>query len=129
MTCLDIKKHIHRVAVIATGESGYSEWVKKVDDMRCAFLDEAELPREVLMRREKGRQAVLLGRPILSHLDLGIAFLAGLLLRLLLAPILLTSAVDLVDGIGEMNGEVLVSPFVKQHLQRVPFGIAVHAVA
>src|SRR5262245_43244347 len=103
--------------------------VEQVDDVRSGRVDDADLAREIRMCREHGREAVLRGRPVLSDGDRRVLALSRLLFLLLLVPIFLALAVDLLDGIGEVHRERRAPALLQQHLQGLPLRIAMLAVA
>jgi hypothetical protein len=105
-----------------------ANFVEEIDDVRFALLDESDLLLELGMIGKEGSQTVVLLRPIGPHLRAGICRFSRLLFGLFLPPILFASSVDLLDGIGEVDEEILVLACVAQHLQRFPFRVTVLAI-
>ena len=78
---------------------------------------------------EEGSQAIVLLRPIGPHLRAGTPRFSGLLFGLFGLPVLFASSVDLLEGVGEMDEEVLILARVAQHLEGFPFRVSVLAIA
>src|SRR5262245_22833547 len=57
-------------------------WVKKVNDVWFAVLDDSDLLRKTIVRFTEGRKAMLLGRPVRPHLLVRILLFSVLFLRL-----------------------------------------------
>lgn len=93
-----------------------SKFIEQVDDMGCVLFNKLDLFAESFMGGKEAGETVFFVGPRFPDLRVRLLFLFSQFLVALLVPFCFASDIDLGNWIGQVNGEVIVSPGVEEHL-------------